>query len=202
MAKKLLEDMADESNEQVPGGSRTSAGEKFKNRFQFIKNLSKRNLVTSGAVLLVILAAGAWFFFYPAPAPDKNEMAATTISAEDLRDDEQLAAMLQESDDAVFTDILTLEPFELLSLKSTSTMAHVDMDIALELIDPAVREQLVSMKNRIYDIVQGQVREATWFELRTPQGKIQLKYDLLQRINSLFATPVVRNVYLTKFLMQ
>jgi flagellar protein FliL len=202
VAKKLLEDMAPENNGQIPGGSHTSLGEKFKNWFHFIRKPGKRNLVISGVCLAVILAAGAWFFFFNAPASDKKDLAATTISAEDMRDGEHIAAMLQTADDTVFTDIVTLEPFELLSLKGTSTMAHVDMDIALELIDPDAREQLAVMKNRINDIVQGQVRESTWLELRTPEGKIQLKYDLLQRINSLFATPVVRNVYLTKFLMQ
>ncbi len=202
MAKKFLEDTAQENNGQVPGGSRISPGEKFKDRFRLIITVGKRKLFILGSVLLVILAAGTWFFFFNAPASDKKEMAAITIAVEDLRDSDQVATMLKTKDDAFFADIITLESFEQISLKGTSTMAHVDMDIALELIDPDGREQLVLMKNRIYDIVQGQVGESTWFELRTPEGKIQLKYDLLQRINSLFATPVVRNVYFTKFLMQ
>ncbi len=178
--------------------------ENITNRFRFIGNMGRRTLFILGAggvLVVVLLAAGSWLFLFSAPDADKKDTAAYTMAA-DMPEQDQIAAMLQTTDDVFFADIMTLKPFEQLSLKNTSAMGHVDMDIVLELIDPQAREKLALMENRIYEIVQGQVRELTWLELRNPEGKIQLKYDLLKRINSLFSTPVVRNVYFTKFLMQ
>ena len=175
--------------------------ENIAKRFGFIGNMGKRALFVSGAVVVVLLAAGAWFLFFSAPDADTTDTAAPTI-AEDIPEQEQIAAMLQTTDDAFFTDIMTLKPFEQLALKNSSAMAYVDMEIVLELIDPEARDRLALMENRIHEIVQGQAKELTWMELRNPEGKIQLKYDLLKRINSLFSTPVVRNVYFTRFLMQ
>jgi len=178
--------------------------ENMTNRFRFIGNMDRRKLFILGAGgtgVVVLLAIVSWFFLFRAPDPGTSETAARIVAA-DMPEQEQIAAMRQISDDAFFADIMTLKPFELLSLKNTSAMAYLDMDIVLELIDPQAREKLAQMENRIHDIVQSQVRELTWMELRNPEGKIQLKYDLIKRINSLFSTPVVRNVYFTKFLMQ
>jgi flagellar FliL protein len=44
--------------------------------------------------------------------------------------------------------------------------------------------------------------EMTWFELRSPEGKINLKYRLIEKINSLYTGAVVQNLYFTSFLMQ
>ncbi len=186
---------------EKPNGCENMLPENITKRFRFIGNIRKRNLFILGAVAVVLLVIGAWFFLFSAPGADTTDTAAHTIAA-DKPGQDQIAAMLRTTDDAFFADIMTLKSFEQLFLKNTSAMARVDMDIALELIDPDAREKLALMENRIYEIVQGQVRELTWLELRNPEGKIQLKYDLLKRINSLFSTPVVRNVFFTKFLMQ
>ena len=175
--------------------------ENITNKFRFIGNMDRRKLFILGTAVVVLLAIVSWFFLFRAPDTGTTETAARIMAA-DMPEQEQVAGMRQISDDAFFADIMTLKPFEQLSLSSASAMAHVDMDIVLELIDTDARENLALMENRIYEIIKGQVRELTWMELRNPEGKIQLKYDLLKRINSLFSTPVVRNVYFTKFLMQ
>ncbi len=102
----------------------------------------------------------------------------------------------------VFEDIIELEPFERIRLKSSSTMSLISMNLSLELIDHQYRKQVFSMEERIRKIITGQVEEMTWLELRNPEGKIMLKYNLLKRINSIFPKAMVRNIYFTNFIMQ
>jgi flagellar FliL protein len=58
------------------------------------------------------------------------------------------------------------------------------------------------MEDRIRTIVTQQVGTMTWLELRNPEGKIMLKYNLLKRINAVFPKPMVHNIYFTTFIMQ
>jgi flagellar FliL protein len=144
-------------------------------------------------VLLTGLVLGAWFFLFRED-PEK-------ISA-DAAMEEKAAAALTREEQIVFEDIVDLEPFERISLKSSSTMGLISMTLSLELTDQRYRKQVYTMEDRIRKIITGQAEEMTWLELRSPEGKIMFKYGLLQRINSIFPNSVVRNIYFTTFIMQ
>ena len=151
-------------------------------------------MVSISFVLLIVLSAGAWFFFFktdpidePAAGIDGQKMAEETAAHEQA---------------IVFEDIVELEPFERIPLKSSSTMGLVSMNLSLELADPKFREQIYTMESRIRDIIKSQLQEMTWLELRNPEGKILLKYNFLERINSIFPQLLVRNIYFTHFIMQ
>ncbi len=202
MVKTLLENTHQEHGDQVADQPKTPMVQKLAAMLHVISNMGRKKMLIFGFLLVVLLAAGTWLFLFDMPGGDKKEMAAHTIAPEDLAEQDRASTMRQVMDETVFADIVSLAPFERLLLKGGSAMAHVDMKLALELIDPNVRQQLDFMTDRIHAIVQEQVKRLTWLELRTPGGKIQLKYDLLKQINSLFSAPVVRNVYFTKFLMR
>lgn len=202
MVKTLLENTHQEHGDQVADQPKTPMVQKFTAMLHVISNMGRKNMLIVGFLLVVLLAAGTWFFLFDMPGGDKKQMAAHTIAPEDLAEQDRASTMRQVMDETVFADIVSLAPFERLLLKGGSAMAHVDMKLALELFDPDVRQQLDFMTDRIHAIVQDRVKRLTWLELRSPEGKIQLKYDLLKQINSLFSAPVVRNVYFTKFLMQ
>ncbi|HKJ98047.1 MAG TPA: flagellar basal body-associated FliL family protein [Desulfotignum sp.] len=202
MARTLLENMDEEQGEQAADQPKKNMVQKFTTMLHAIPAMGKKIILIGGSVLVVFLTAGVWLFLSAMPDTDKKDMAAHTIAAENLVEQDRVTTMRQIMDETVFTDIVSLEPFERLLLKGSSAMAHVNMALALELIDPDIRQQLDFMTDRIHAIVQDQVRRLTWLELRTPEGKIQLKYNLLTQINSLFSAPVVRNVYFTKFLMR
>ncbi|MFH2093657.1 MAG: flagellar basal body-associated FliL family protein [Pseudomonadota bacterium] len=146
-------------------------------------------------VLFICLILALWFFVFqsdpdqiPQPQADvaKGEIQGGTAGGEKI----------------VFEDIVELEPFERIALKTSSTMGKVSMNLSLELIDARYRKQIYAMEDRIRTIVTQQVENATWLELRNPEGKIMLKYNLIQRINALFPKATVRNIYFTYFIMQ
>ncbi len=183
---------------KVEDGGKKSPKKGLKHRikgvFQGIIRSKKAILIIAlSLVLLTGLVLGAWFFFFRAD-PGKAVPDATM--------EETAAAALTREEQIVFEDIVDLEPFERIQLKSSSTMGLISVTLSLELIDHRVRKQVYTMEDRIRKIITGQAQEMTWLELRSPEGKIMFKYSLLQRINSIFPNPVVRNIYFTNFIMQ
>jgi flagellar FliL protein len=81
-------------------------------------------------------------------------------------------------------------------------MGLISMNLSLELTDPKYKKQIYTMEGRIREIITSQLEGMTWLELRNPEGKIILKYNLLKRINPIFPKLTVRNIYFTYFIMQ
>lgn len=105
-------------------------------------------------------------------------------------------------EEIAYEDIVELEPFERVPLKNSSSLGAISINIALELVDKEERKQIYPLEEQIRQIVMDQMAKMTWLELRNPEGKIMLKYNLLKQINSLFPKTTVRNVYFTYFVMQ
>jgi len=181
-------------------------------QYQPQDSLKKKSLVTrilgsKKKIVLVVLIivfiagtmAGSWFFFFKGTGQERP----TSIETNDAQENGKTA--LEQSDkegEIVFDDIVEFEPFERINLKGNSAMGLISLTLSLELMDHRYRKQMYSMQDRIRKIVMGQVREMGWLELRNPEGKIKLKYELLKRINSIFPKVMVRNVYFTEFIMQ
>ncbi len=150
-------------------------------------------IIAVSFVLLIYFGAGVWFSFFKAGT--KEEQAIIVVE----KRIEKTAAQEQE---IIFKDIVDLEPFERIPLKSSSTMGLVSMNLSLELIDPGYKKQIFTMEGRVRGIITSQLEEMMWLELRNPEGKIILKYNLLKRINAIFPKLMVRNIYFTYFIMQ
>ncbi|MCP4718048.1 MAG: flagellar basal body-associated protein [Desulfobacteraceae bacterium] len=194
----MTEDLLEEMDGDMEDDSLDRAETKSKK--SFVKRLlgSKKRLflILLIAVFLVSTFLGVWFFFLrgsPEEASLSNGRSATEEKAPGESD--QIAEI-------VFEDIIELEPFERIRLKTNSAMGLVSLNISLELSDHRYRKQVYSMEDRIRKIIIGQVREMRWLELRNPEGKIHLKYELLKRLNSIFPKVMVRNIYFTNLIMQ
>ncbi|MCK5100682.1 MAG: flagellar basal body-associated FliL family protein, partial [Desulfobacteraceae bacterium] len=57
-------------------------------------------------------------------------------------------------------------------------------------------------RNRIRNVVRSVTAEMRWIELRSSEGKIKFKYILIKKLNLLFPDIVIRNLYLTHFIMR
>jgi len=121
---------------------------------------------------------------------------------EDVVTEESIQAALEDQSKAIFEDIVQLEPFEQVFLRQGSTMQYISLGIALEMIEPGFRRQVYTMEPRIKKIIETQLRQMRWMELRTSQGKIKLKFALLNRINQIFPKVAIRQIYFTNFIMQ
>ena len=164
---------------------------------EFVKKLfgSKKSIIMIAVsfVLFIGLCAGAWFLFFKSTPEDESNNIVSEKMVEDTASREQ---------ETVFEDIVELEPFERIPLKTSSSMGLLTINLSLELTDQRYRKQIFTMEERIREIITSQAQEMTWLELRNPEGKIILKYNLLKRINSIFPKLTVRNIYFTYFIMQ
>ena len=165
---------------------------------QFIKlfkKLPKRPLTkkfviisTSIAVFIVLLSSVLIFFL----KSDKDEQAINKESGS-----EKVQVNIIDYD-----NIIVLKPFIWISLQEKSHMDKISFNIALEVVS---REQVgivESETDKIRALVRSVALEMRWIELRSPEGKIKFKYMLIKKINSLFPDIVIRNLYLTHFMMR
>ena len=188
----ILDDALEDSSDEIKDVKNKSSKKKIlvKRKEFFKRILGSKKIIIIIVVSLVLLAGlviGAWLFlFKESPKEDQDDQNTIPIRQAEV----------------VFEDIVDLEPFEHIQLKAGSTMTLISMNLSLELTDHRFRKQVYTMEDRIRKIITGQVKEMTWLELRNPEGKIMLKYNLLKRINSIFPKATVRNIYFTNFIMQ
>ncbi|MBU0973393.1 MAG: flagellar basal body-associated FliL family protein [Proteobacteria bacterium] len=204
MTEDLLEEM-DGDTEEGPLGKKRVQSQAPVEKKSFVQRLSgvkkkQLSILVAGVAMVGMLAGGAFFFFgrtaEEGSGPGTQVVEKTDQAGPDKSENSDVTG------DAFFEDIVALEHFVRIPLKGNSAMQFVSLDISLELIDHTQRKQVESMQEKIRKIVMDQVRETGWLELRTPEGKLQLKYELLGRINVLFPKVMVRNVYFTNLIMQ
>jgi len=206
LADDLIEEEMDEKEEireiQRENGETEPSPGKMARIKGVLSNLlgNRRRLVIIIAGVLVVvvllLVSGLVFLF-----SGSDEQASSSPDTA-VMTDEEVKSALEKEPDIVFEDIVVLESFERIPLKGNSAMGLISLSISLELTDHRYRKMVVTVEDRLRKIIQGQVREMTWLELRNPEGKIRLKYELLKRMNSTFPKVTIRNIYFTNFLMQ
>ncbi|WDP87288.1 MAG: flagellar basal body-associated FliL family protein [Desulfobacter sp.] len=197
MADDLLEDPNQDNMDEDLKQTEDSS-EKIPRRFAFLAKVwaGKKKLiimVLAAVILLLVIAGALLFFFSGSDETDAQKTDPAKVSQEGLT---------PEQAEIVFEDIVVLEPFERISLSKGSSMGMISLNVSLELTDHRYRKQVYTMQDRLRKIVEAQVREMDWLELRNSQGKIKLKYALLKRMNAMFPKVTIRNIYFTNFLMQ
>ncbi len=202
MAEDLLEEIkGDELVESIDDGGgdadETPAEKGFVGRL--LSGKKKRIIILLLCLLLLVgIGAGVFFFLFS----QKDDELAEQPVAEDVVTKESIQAALENQSKAIFEDIVQLEPFEQIFLRQDSSMPYISLSIALEMMDPGLRRQVYTMQPRIRKIIESQMRQMRWMELRSPQGKLKLKFTLLNRINHIFPKVAIRHIYFTHFLMQ
>tara|TARA_B100000614_G_scaffold240556_1_gene241013 strand:+ start:163 stop:753 length:591 start_codon:yes stop_codon:yes gene_type:complete len=196
VAEDLLEEI-DENGALTGGGEEIDAPAKKKSFLSKLPKPSKKWMII-GAIVLIVLGGGAGALFFFFSGDDEAEMALVPETVQEI----SIQEALDKKDEMIFEDVVVLAPFVRIPLRGSSAMGMISLNISLELTDHRYRKSVVTMEDRIRKIVTQQVREMTWLELRHPQGKIELKYALLKRMNGIFPKVMIRNVYFTNFLMQ
>jgi flagellar protein FliL len=204
LTEDLLEEMDGEMADASLGTGQVSSPEPSGKKLilkRLLANKKRLVIVLSAGVVLIGILAGGWFFFLKGDSQEPlvpNEISATSQGGEAVGNEAGLSDMTEA---IVFEDIIVLAPFERIRLKAGSAMGLISLNISLELMDSTYKKQVFSVQERIRKMIQGQVQEMRWLELRNPEGKIHLKYELLKRINSIFPKVMVRNIYFTNLIM-
>ena len=157
-----------------------------------IKKLFSLKMMIFFFLILLIVGGGGfagWYFFLKAPPVEEGENNASIEQVEDGQ-----AVMLPPEPD--FEDVVDLEPFEGIRIKESGNLFHVNLTFSIELMKPEMRESFESATTLIRQIIENDMKERTWITMRSPDGKLMMKYQLIEKLNKALPSSMVRNIYI------
>ncbi len=148
----------------------------------------KKKLLLLGLLLLILLLAGgggAYFFLFAKkeeeekPEAPKPEIAPETVGI-----------------------MYKLEPAFIVNLADPEVTMYARVSITLEVSSQEVIPEIQKREPIIRDAIIEILSNKTSNELRSPEGREQLKLEIIKRINTILVQGGVRNVYFTEFVVQ
>jgi len=161
------------------------------------KKRRTRKIVVAALILMVVLLAGAgggWYFFLKDKHSVKKPVVPPAVKAMDKPPEVDRAKL--------FPDQVFLETFQRLELKPSGSIKLITLDIALELLDPGTRQDVEKSQLAIRKVIEAELKKMTWLVLRTPEGKLQLKLELVKKINQKLTRAKIRDLYFINLVMQ
>jgi flagellar protein FliL len=147
------------------------------------KKKSKLPLILIAAVLVIGAGVGGWMWRRSAEKPQAAAAAAPT---------------------AEVNSVLSLDSF-VVNLQDPSGNGYLRVSIDLGLAAPAKeddKDKQASYLPRLRDTILGVLGSQSVDALLTPDGKTQLKADLLKAINASVPELQCKEIYFTEFLVQ
>ncbi len=148
----------------------------------------KGKLLLIALLLLILLGGGggAAYFFLFAKKGDKKEEDAPkpTVSPE------AVGVMYK------------LEPSFIVNLADPEMTMYARVSITLEVSAPEVVLEVQKREPILRDAIIEILSNKTSRELRSPEGREQLKLEIIKRINTILVQGGIRNVYFTEFVVQ
>lgn len=96
----------------------------------------------------------------------------------------------------------TLVAFEPFILNLAEQGRFLKMTMQLELADPASQAMVADKMPQLRDTIITLVSSKSVESLTSPEGKMQLKDELLLRVNMAIGKDAVKSIYFTEFVMQ
>ncbi len=141
-------------------------------------------LIAAVAVVLAGGGAGAWFGFFRG----HRAAEAKVEPPESVKLPEHGA-------------LVALDPF-IVNLGDEDRARYLKATLQLEFYDTKVPEVFPSLVPQIRDLLITLFSSRTFAEVRTPEGKLQLREDAINRINRALNQDLVKAVYFTEFVVQ
>lgn len=98
-------------------------------------------------------------------------------------------------------EIFALEPF-VVNLADPKGRRYLKVQIKLEVESPEVLERTTKAAPKLRDLVIIMLTSLTFEEVMTPEGKIRIRDELLERFNQVMRPDRVKNIYFTEFVVQ
>lgn len=148
-------------------------------------------------LLLLVLAIGgfiAWKMVSAESTPPAAQEGAVQTTGTEMPVAEDVDPLAPP----VFVDISDVT----INLADTDVSRFLRAKIKLELRNEEAQLRIEQFKIKIDDMVITLLSSKTFAEIRTPQGKYDLKEDLVYRINRLVGGKPVKSMYFTDFVSQ
>ncbi len=165
--------MADEEREAQEAAERPGGGGKGK-------------LLLALLLLLILLGTGGGgaYYFLVLKKEKKEEAPKPTVAPE------AVGVMYK------------LEPAFIVNLADPELTMYARVSVTMELSSPEVVTEVQRREPIIRDAIIEILSNKTSRELRSPEGREQLKLEIIKRVNTILVQGGVRNVYFTEFVVQ
>jgi len=148
----------------------------------------KKLMMIIAAVVVLLIGAGIGVFFF------LNSEEETTLTPEQ----EQAELERQAKEIGPMVD---LESF-IVNILDQGEVRYLKAAITLEADTPETAAELTQRMPQIKDAILMLISNKTFAELSDLQGRLQLRVELLNRINSLLLVGKVKRIYFTDFVVQ
>jgi len=149
-------------------------------------------------VLLILVLAVGGFIAWKMVSMDQQPVAEQTAPSAT----EETTIPEPEEDDPTIPPILVDIADITINLADADVSRFLRAKIKLELRNEAAQAKVEQNMIKINDMVITLLSSKTFAEIRTPQGKYDLKEDLVYRMNRLMQGKPVKNLYFTDFVSQ
>lgn len=160
------------------------------------KGKSKAKLFIIIGVAIVLLLAGGGFFFLRKGPSEKTAIAEEKAPAPK---EEHSAAKSEEK--AGTGVIMDLDPF-VVNLADNPEIRYLKVTIKLELTKADYTEEVNSRMPQIRDSLLILLSSKEYAAIRTVEGKMELRDEILQRLNTILKKGAVKTAYFTDFVAQ
>lgn len=147
-------------------------------------------LMILGAVLLLV-GVGAGAYFLGAGSAAKQSAVETSPTP----------AKSAETGVAPVGPMLSLDDFIVNILDAEGTR-YLKVSMTLELLTPEGMLEIEERKAQVRDTILLYLGSKTFDEIRDLQGKLQLRADLIGKLNALLTKGKIKTIYFTDFVVQ
>jgi len=165
-----------------------------------------------GLIAGLLIGGGTAFFLKGSDPPPQAEAAAKGASEgkeaapakEEPPKEGEGEAAVPESDEALPEEegvIFDLLPF-IVNLADAPEIRYLKVTIKLDLLNEKYADHLTKRLPQIRDTLLLLLSSQEFKDIRTAEGKMELRDEILQRINALFRREKVRTAYFTDFVTQ
>ena len=140
-------------------------------------------LIIIGVVLLAGVGGGAYFFLFAKSTPPPEEKKA------------------QEPPEPEVGPFLQLDPF-IVNLADPTGHRYLRAKITLEFRNDEAYQKANERIPQINDAIIMVLSSKTVEEMLSPEGKLELRLELIRKLNDLLGANSVKNIYFTQFVVQ
>lgn len=136
--------------------------------------------------------AGAWYYFF-------SDLPGSRSASESSADGS--AKQTVKTPSAPNLQTAVLDPF-LVNLADPLGKRYIKVTFEVEIVDPAVAEELVKQKPKIRDSIITLLSSKTYADLAPAESKLELKNEIVSRLNQILGGPKVTRVFFTEMVIQ
>ncbi|MGH7232915.1 MAG: flagellar basal body-associated FliL family protein [Nitrospiraceae bacterium] len=166
------------------------------------RGISLKIVVIISLATLLLGLGGAFFFFklqHGSSAANEHEAPATAAPQKDTHNDP--AAKPASAGKAAPGPIFDLDAF-IVNLMDAPESRYLKLTAKLELERSEVSAELTPRLPQVRDTILILLSSKDAATMRSPEGKFQLRDEMIQRLNSLLPRGGIRSVYFTEFVVQ